>query len=136
MPTIKPRVQVTLEDQTHEVISRLAALQGRSRGSVIAELLDSVAPALGRTVSLLEAAIEAPRDVKKGLRQMVEGLHDEFLAISGESSKQLDMVLDQLSSGEVSEGANPHLVTRGSGIKPNTSPEKPKKPRKGSTTGV
>uniref|UniRef100_UPI00287F8070 hypothetical protein n=1 Tax=Pseudomonas aeruginosa TaxID=287 RepID=UPI00287F8070 len=67
MPTIKPRVQVTLEPSTHEVIERLAALQGCSRGAVIADLIDSVAPALGRTVALLEAAREAPAQVRQGL---------------------------------------------------------------------
>lgn len=111
MPTIKPRVQVTLEPSTHEVIQRLAELQGRSRGSVIAELLDEVGPALTRTVALLEAAAAAPDQVKAGLRGVIEGVHRELVAVSGDSVDQLDILLSAMSQ----EGANPHVVTRGSG---------------------
>lgn len=131
MPTIKPRVQVTLEEQTHAVIDRLARLQGRTRGSIIAELLDSIAPTLARTVSLLEAAVEAPNDVKRGLRAMVEGLHQEVVEVSGEASSQLDMLLDRLSDS----GADPHVVTRGSGMGADPSTKTPKKPSKRSKPG-
>lgn len=135
MPTLKPRVQVTLEPQTHEVIDRFARLQGRTRGAVIAELLDSVAPSLGRTVALLEAAQAAPGQIKKGLRDVVLGAHQEFLNISGDAAKQLDILLDQLGSEDADGTADPHLVTRGSGITPpgpvgNTKKaRKPSKPR-------
>lgn len=136
MPTLKPRVQVTLEPPTHEVIERLATLQGRTRGAVIAELLDAIAPSLGRTVAILEAAVEAPNDVKRGLRAMVDSLHQEVITTSGDAAKQLDMVLDQLADS----GANPHVVTRGSGINPPavvTGPKKTRKPSKprGSANG-
>lgn len=136
MPTAKPRVQVTLEPETHAVIERLARLQGRTRGSIIAELLDSIAPTLTRTVALLEAAMEAPNDVKRGLRAVVEGVHDELVQVSGEASAQLDMLLDRFNDPGVEVIANPRLVTRGSGLKTNTKPKAPKKPRKGSTKGV
>lgn len=112
MPTNKPRVAVTLEPHTHEVIERLAVLQGRTRGAVIAELLDSVAPALGRTVALLEAAKEAPEQVKRGLRNVVEGVHQELVQASGDASLQLGIFLGQLGA---EEGVDPHVVTRGSG---------------------
>ena len=132
MPTLKPRVQVTLEPETHAVISRLASLQGRTRGSVIAEMLDSIAPALTRTVALLEAAAEAPNDVKRGFRAAVESAHQELVALSGDSSRQLDVFLDQLGSGEE---ANPHVVTRGSGMVERRGSEPLEKPSKPATTG-
>lgn len=135
MPTIKPRVQVTLEPSTHEVIKRLAELQGRSRGSIIAELLDEVGPALTRTVALLEAAAAAPEQVRSGLRSVVEDIHDELLEVSGDSIQQMDWLMSELTGGgasregqaahprapafthseQVPGGANPHVVTRGSG---------------------
>lgn len=135
MPTLKPRVQVTLEPQTHAVIERLALLQGRTRGSVIAEFLDSIAPSLTRTVALIEAAMEAPNDVKRGLRAMVEGVHQELVDVSGDASAQLDMLLGQLADTQESEGVNPHVVTRGSGINPHAEKPSPKKPRKASKPG-
>ncbi|WP_287815312.1 hypothetical protein [Pseudomonas sp.] len=112
MPTIKPRVAVTLEPHTHEVIERLAQLQGRTRGSVIADLLESVAPALTRTVALLEAAAAAPDDIKRGLRTVVEQVHGDLVEAAGASIVQLDMLLD----GTADAGVDPHVVTRGSGM--------------------
>lgn len=148
MPTNKPRVQVTLEPQTHAVIERMALLQGRTRGSIIAEMLDSIAPALTRTVALLEAAADAPRDVKRGLRQAVEQAHSEIVALSGDASRQLDVFLDQVEKMDGGEGAHPHVVTRGSGSLEtgSLSPEKnssspataglPAKKRKAPSGGV
>lgn len=131
MPTLKPRVQVTLEPATHAVIERLAQLQSRTRGAVIADLLDSVAPSLTRTIALLEAAAEAPNDVKRGFRAAVESAHQELVALSGDASRQLDAFLDSLGD----EVADPHVVTRGSGMGVKPPHTKPKKPRKRSKPG-
>ena len=131
MPTAKPRIAVTLEQSTFEVIARMAALQGVSRGSVVAELLDSVAPVLARTVALLEAAAAAPKQVRDGLREVAEAAHDEFTVIAGDATKQLDMLLDAVAQA----GADPHVVTRGSGITDTPPKPKPNKARKGSSTG-
>lgn len=131
MPTAKPRIAVTLEQSTFEVIARMAALQGVSRGSVVADLLDSVAPVLTRTVALLEAAAAAPKQVRDGLREVAEAAHDEFTVIAGDATKQLDMLLDAVAQA----GSDPHVVTRGSGITPPVSSQLPKKPRKRSKPG-
>nr|CRY95647.1 hypothetical protein [uncultured prokaryote] len=131
MPTAKPRIAVTLEQSTFEVIARMAALQGVSRGSIVADLLDSVAPSLARTVSLLEAAAAAPKQVQDGLREVVEAAHDDFTALAGDATRQLDMLLDAFAR----TGVDPHVVTRGSGITPPASVEVPKKPRKRSKPG-
>lgn len=131
MPTAKPRIAVTLEQTTFEVITRMAALQGVSRGSIVADLLDSVAPSLARTVSLLEAAAAAPKQVQDGLREVVEAAHDDFTALAGDATRQLDMLLDAFAR----TGADPHVVTRGSGITPPVSSQLPKKPRKRSKPG-
>lgn len=98
MPTVKPRFVVTCEPDTHEVLQRLADLQGRSRGAVVAELLDEVAPALARTVALLEAAAAAPEQVKAGLRAVVESVHDDLVEVAGDGVRQMDMILDALES--------------------------------------
>lgn len=120
MPTLKPRVQVTMEPATHEVIDALARLQGRTRGAIISDLLDSIAPSLARTVALLEAAMEAPKEIKRGLKSVVEGIHQELVLATGEASKvsdQLDLLMSNVESLEDSaQLADPHVVTRGSGI--------------------
>lgn len=126
MPTDKPRVTVTLEPSTHELIDRLATLQKRTRGAVIADLLDSVAPAMGRTVSMLEAAAVAPAQVKAGLLSVIEGIHQEFLQAAGEGSRRADALIQQ--------AANPHVVTRGSHPQSGTPKKATKKPSSRSRT--
>lgn len=132
MPTKKPRVQVTLEPHTHEVIERLAALQNRSRGAIIAELVEAVEPSLARTVALLEAAAAAPDQVKDGLRSVVEGIHSDLTAMSGDALKQLDFLAERFTA---QSQADPHVVTRGSGTQPPTPKKGVKTSRKGSRTG-
>jgi hypothetical protein len=117
MPTLKPRVQVTLEPYTHEVIERFARLQNRTRGSIISELLDSIAPPLARTVALLEAAQEAPKSVKQGLRSVVYGLHGELVAVTGEANaafQHLESIMAE-EKGLLADASTPVSVTRGSG---------------------
>jgi hypothetical protein len=129
MPTVKPRVTLTLEENTFEVISRMAQLQKCSRGSVITELLDSVIPVLSRTVALLEAASVAPAHVKDGLRDVISSTHDDLIEVSGDTIKQMDWLFSKMSDS----GANPHVVTRGSGFvetRGSASGENPSSPLK------
>ena len=132
MPTIKPRIAVTLNQNTFEVIARMASLQGCSRGSVVAELLDSVAPSLSRTVALMEAAAQAPKQVRDGLRAVVENTHDDLVRVSGDAIQQLDFLLGEFSR----ESVNPHVVTRGSGSGETRGSEGDKKPSKPATARV
>jgi hypothetical protein len=134
MPTSKPRIAVTLPQETFDVLARLAELQNRSRGSIVADLLVEITPPLSRTVALLEAAFSAPAEVRQGLRSVVEGVHDQFVAAAGDGINQLDMLLDGFS-GPHGDGSTPVPVTRGSGTD-STPTAKPKKTRrKGSSTG-
>jgi len=134
MPTVKPRIAVTLPQETFDVLARLAELQNRSRGSVVAELLVEITPPLARTVALLEAAFAAPDQVKQGLRSVVEGVHRELVAVSGDGINQMDLLLEQLKAMP-DDGSTPVPVTRGSGTD-STPAAKPKKTRrKGSSTG-
>lgn len=132
MPTAKPRIAVTLNEQTFQVIARMAELQGCSRGSVVADLLESVAPALIRTVALLEAAAAAPKQVRDGLRGVVEDTYQQLVGVAGDSITQMDWLLSELSGAE----ANPHVVTRGSGSGETRGSEGEKKRSKPVTTRV
>lgn len=126
MPTIKPRIAVTLNPPVYETIACLAALQGRSRGSVVAELLEAVHPPLMRTVALLEAAREAPKAVHAGLLQTIQGLERDLNPQMADALGQMDWLLGEIrraaaaGGGEAPapaapEGVNPRVLTGGSG---------------------
>lgn len=138
MPTLKPRVQVTLEPSTHEVIERFARLQNRTRGAIISELLDSIAPPLARSVALLEAAQEAPKTIKAGLRSVIDDMHSELLSITGDASvalRQFEALFDA-DGLLVADGSTPVPVTRGSGTDTPIPRKRSKPSKEGSKTGV
>lgn len=144
MPTDKPRIAVTLSPAVYETISRFADLQGRSKGSVVAELLESIHPPLMRTVALLEAAADAPKQVRDGFRQTLEDIERQLVGTAGSGIAQMDWLISevqQASAGRAEAAAsprrrpasppksppNPHVVTRGSGHK-NSPPSGSRKP--------
>lgn len=128
MPTLKPRVQVTLEPATHEVIERFAQLQNRTRGAVISDLLDAVVPPLARTIALLEAAQEAPKSIREGLRSVVEDLHGQLVEATGEAQIEFERFREQLDAdlGDIEAMPTPVPVTRGSGTDTPPSTERSK----------
>jgi len=105
MPSKKPRINLTVPQNLNETISRLAELQGCSRGAVVLDLLEAVHDPLMRTVALLEAAQSAPKQVREGLRETVEQMERELNAQVGGGVSQMDMLLQALR--EPSGGVQP-----------------------------
>ena len=64
MPTIKPRITVTLKEHTHAVLKTISESSGQPISTFIAEMLDSAIPTLERmavTFKTIKAAQEAER---------------------------------------------------------------------------
>ena len=59
-------------------------------------MLEAIHEPLMRTVALLEAARDAPKEVLGGLVQVVEEVGDELSDSAGESFRQMDFLLDQM----------------------------------------
>ncbi len=72
MPTAKPRIQITLEAEQYEVLSRLATLQRRPMARIVAELVGEMTPILGKVVRTMEAAQAAQESVKLKIRRAVD----------------------------------------------------------------
>jgi len=88
MPSSKPAIAVRLPQHVFDVFARLAELQGRSKGSVVAEILEAVYPPLMRTVALLEAAAEAPKQVRESLVGVLEDIERDLVKRPGEASRK------------------------------------------------
>jgi uncharacterized protein involved in copper resistance len=67
MPTVNPRINVTLPPSLDALVAQLAGLQRVSKSQVLRELLEAAEPALQRAVSLMEAASRAAGELKTGL---------------------------------------------------------------------
>ncbi|OYY72727.1 MAG: hypothetical protein B7Y40_10900 [Gammaproteobacteria bacterium 28-57-27] len=114
MPTVKPRITVTLNQHVYDVFDRLAQLQGTSKGALIADILDTVYPPLMRTVALLEAAMDAPEQVRQGLKRNLESVERDMVKSSGGCLAQMDWMIEGVREASNSQ-VDPPLVTRGSG---------------------
>jgi len=152
MPSVKPRLALTLPEHRHDLLKRLAGLQGVSMASVVTELLEECYPVLERVVVALEMAKSASESAKAGLRESCDKAIEElepyrdvvaaqFDLFMGEITRQVQgasdatgdapraapVAADAPPSGEV----NPRVVTRGSGTDrtiPHTQVRKARKP--------
>ena len=120
MGTNKPRVSVTLEPEQHDVLARLAALEGRSIGSLVRELVDAVEPGLRRTVELGEAYQQATTGARDALRRAVTEADEDVT----QGLDQLeDSALELLSriDSVLASGGDPRPVITGVRSEPNRS---------------
>lgn len=130
MPTKKPRITITLNPHVYETLRRLGELQGRPPGKFVSEMLEDIHAPLMRTVALLDAAKDAPEQVKEGLRAVVESVEQEFSRAADAQAAQVDWILAQSKGAQAEaaerpaaprkgarKGSNPRIVTRGSGRK-------------------
>lgn len=156
MATDKPRITITLNPHVYATLKRMSELGKQPMSSVISELLDSVHEPFMRTVALLDAASQAPKQVKDGLRQSFEAVERELYGAVGYTVAQMDWLTELLgkppagdaerqgaspapaapaggtsaASSRQTKGrsrkVNPHVVTRGSGSPKTSHPAHPK----------
>jgi hypothetical protein len=139
MATDKPRITITLNSHVYATLKRMSELGGQPMSTIISELLDSVHEPFMRTVALLDAAAQAPQQVKDGLRQSFDTIEREMYGAVGYTVAQMDWLTERLGQpppgdaaatalaggaaaagggkSGVSRKSNPRLVTRGSGTK-------------------
>lgn len=103
MATDKPRISITFPPNLKATISRFAEMQGRSFSAVVVDLLETVHEPLIRTLAILDAAREAPEEVKRGLRQAFDDVERDTVKAAGSSIAQMDWLLSRLRE-EAKEG--------------------------------
>lgn len=112
MPTVNPRVNVTLKPHQYELLTRLGRVQGRSRSAILLELLDLVFPVLERVVVVSEEAQRAQDLARTGLRESVERAEAAILPHVQAALGQLDLLVDQVAQ-PAAVSQDPALVGRG-----------------------
>lgn len=102
MPTINPRIQVTLKPSLHAVIKRLSEVTGNSMSSLVSEFLEPNESVFERMVLIIEAAASAKDEVKKKIAlNMTE--------IQGDIESKLGLTLDlfENATSDLLEKAEP-----------------------------
>lgn len=93
MPTTKPRITITLEPRTHEVLTRLSVAGGESMSALIGQLVELAVPSMERLVVVLENAKTAPEEAKKGLQAAIERAERQLLPAAQTMIDQADLFL-------------------------------------------
>lgn len=166
MPTIKPRIKLTLEQPRYDLLKRLAALQGVSMASLVTDMLDEFYPVMERVCVVLEAAQQAQETSKQGLREAVAQAEAQLIPLAKATLSQFDLFMDKVEGSfqggggddvgvaaraaapasppspssaprkRSAAGANPRVVTRGSGSTDTPPIPHVRKSRKASGKGV
>lgn len=139
MPTINPRLQLTLPPHRHALLKRLAGLQGVSMSALVVDILEEFYPVMERICVVLEAAAQAQATSRQGLRDAVAQAEAELVPLAQATLSQFDLFMSRMddATGVGTERArsahtvptssapptspkedalNPRVVTRGSGL--------------------
>lgn len=95
MATQRPRVTVTLTDEQHALLGRISRLNGVSKSHLLADLFDTVSPALGRVADAVESAQIAQRAIKPELLKSFDSAQSQVSDVIS----TLNDLLDNLQAG-------------------------------------
>jgi hypothetical protein len=95
MPTLKPRITITLTDEQHEVLSEVAKGQKVSMSSIVVDLLDTAIPVLKRVADLVQAAQKAPQEALAQLKLSLGRAEDEVRGMQDDVLGQLDSLVKE-----------------------------------------
>lgn len=96
MPTVNPRVQVTLSPSLDALVRRMALYTRSSKSQVLRELLEAAEPALQRAATLMEAASKAAGEAKDRLARSLEKAQDLAEDQAAVSLARMDRMTDDL----------------------------------------
>lgn len=96
MPTAKPRVNVTMNQDDYDLLSAFAARQGVSRSEILVDLWQMAAPVMARILKLLEEAERAKESVRDGIRQAAAEAELQMMPLAREALANLDLFEDAI----------------------------------------
>ena len=103
MPTINPRIAITLPPYRYDLLKRMATLQGVSMASMVSELLEEFYPVLERVCVALEMAKKAQNSTRVGMREAADRAIEEMQPMLDASKGQLDIFLNAIEQQALSE---------------------------------
>lgn len=127
MATSRPRLTITLTDQVHDTLGKLADLQGRSMSSIVLEHLEFIDPINQKILSAMVRARRLQEDSKADLMQDLTSAQEQAEA----ALLPLLGLLDGIASKSKPPSCNTGVTTQNS----QTTPPK-KRPKPSSTKGV
>lgn len=139
MPTLNPRINVTLSPSIDALVGRLSELQGISKSQLIREMLEAAEPTFRKALAIMAAAHKVRDDTRTEIAESLErslslataGLEHDLHLIASHSRDLVDEAQKVQGRGKsrAKRGASPSLEAKdppssNRGVK---SPEKGKK---------
>jgi hypothetical protein len=135
MPTVNPRINVTLPPALDALVCRWAAFQRVSKSQVVRELLEASEPAISKTVALMEAAQAAQREHLGAFARSLESAQTDMESDSKRALARITQVTaDLVSQAEAIKGRRPRRAPASVGVA-LAAPAKPKTGAKAQASG-
>lgn len=125
MSTNRPRLTITLTDQVHDTLGKLADLQRRSMSSIVLEYLELIEPINQKILSAMDRARRIQTDSKAGLINDLSAAQNQ----AEQALLPLLSMLDQIGVSEKPPACNTGVTTLSSPVKPLKPLRKPKTPK-------
>lgn len=136
MAHVNPRLSVVLSPTVMATLSRLAAIQKRSRASVVREFLTEAEPVLARTAGLLELARTTQGQWPREFIGQIEAMQAQLEAAALDSMSTMDTVAADMRGRAAVAPEGPRAPARARPERRNRPPvtnrgvATPRKPRK------
>lgn len=111
------RITVNLPDHEHGILQRLSAANGESMSSIVASLVEAVAPALERVAEVAEVANGAMPDVLDGLNRAADEGERLLNPLFSAGITAFDQATARMvDASRVSQGDDPRPSNTGVGL--------------------
>lgn len=102
MPTLNPRLSVTLTPELASVLERMSQLTNQSRSAIVSDILETTRPVFERLIQVLEAAQTVKGDLKEGTIKLLQDAESKLHTQLGLS---MDIFNNEFSAPLLDEAA-------------------------------
>jgi hypothetical protein len=92
MATKTPRIQVTLSEEAYRIVDRMADLQRSHRSTIVAEVINDLAPVMGQLLDTMEAAAKIREENIRGVRDASLEAVDRMQVLVDEAEDQFSLL--------------------------------------------
>lgn len=103
MPTLKPRISISLEPEQLAILDRFAKATDTPRATVVSELLAAALPQLSKVSELCELAQAAPKRLLKSLENDLSNATVEVMGGLQKASDDYENMLTRVLGGDSSK---------------------------------
>ena len=128
MPTKKPRITITITDEQYAVLQDLSNVTGQSMSAAVVDLLETALPVLSRVAAVLEAAKNAPKEMRSGIAESFRQVEEQMMPLLAATNAQLEAsmgkeAVDQIKALAAEKGQRPPPTNRGVRLPTQESPK-------------